>query len=312
MKILSIILVLLFIYNSNWGQISQKEIFTEINGDTLWGTFTNTQNTIDTTQTLVLIIAGSGPTDRDGNNNVMKNFSLQMLGNDLAKFGYPNIRYDKRGIAKSVNAYIPESKLTFNQNVIDAASFYDYALQLGYRKIAIAGHSEGSLIGMLLANEKNAHTFISLAGAGRPISEVLKEQYENTAPIVRDSAHSIIDSLSKGIKVDTLSPWLYSIFRPQIQDYIISWMAINPAEEIAKFHNKTLIIQGTTDIQVTIADAEALHSANPNSELIIIKEMNHIFKKAPEDRALNKKTYNQPELPLHPDLILSIVNFLKK
>ena len=163
-----------------------------------------------------------------------------------------------------------------------------------------------------MANEKNAKTYISLAGAGRPISEVLKEQYENTAPIVRDSAHSIIDSLVKGVKVDTLSPWLYSIFRPQLQDYIISWMAINPAEEMAKFQHNALIIQGTTDIQVAVTDAEALHNANPKSELVIIEGMNHIFKKAPLDRSLNKQTYNQPELPLHPDLILSIVNFLKK
>jgi pimeloyl-ACP methyl ester carboxylesterase len=311
MRILSI-LTLIFLYGSIWGQISQKEIFTEIKGDTLWGTLTNVQKDIDTNQTLVLIIAGSGPTDRDGNNTVMKNFSLQMLGNDLAKFGFPTIRYDKRGVAQSTNAYIPESELTFNQNVLDAESFYDYAKGLGYNKIAIAGHSEGSLIGLLLANKKSAHYYISLAGAGRPISEVLKEQYENTAPIVRDSAHSIIDSLVKGVKVDTLSPWLYSIFRPQIQDYIISWMAINPADEMVKFQNSALIIQGTTDIQVAIGDAEALHAANPKSELVVIDGMNHIFKKAPEDRTLNKKTYNQPELPLHPDLVLSIVNFLKK
>lgn len=307
-----IFIAFLFTGVSIWGQLTQKEIYTVINSDTLWGTFSNVQEDIDTSQTLVLIIAGSGPTDRDGNNNIMKNYSLQMLGNDLTKFGYPNIRYDKRGVAKSINAFIPESELTFNQNVIDAASFYDYAINLGYSKVTIAGHSEGSLIGIILANEKNAKKYISLAGAGRPISEVLKEQYENTAPIVRDSAHSVIDSLVKGVKVDTLSPWLYSIFRPQLQDYIISWMAIDPAVEISKFNNKALIIQGTTDIQVAITDAEKLHAAKPNSELVIIDGMNHIFKKAPMDRKLNTKTYNQPELPLHPDLVISIVNFLKK
>jgi hypothetical protein len=89
-------------------------------------------------------------------------------------------------------------------------------------------------------------------------------------------------------------------------------MAIDPADEMGKFQNNSLIIQGTTDIQVALTDANALHAANPNSELAIIEGMNHIFKKAPEDRNLNKKTYNQPELPLHPDLILTLVNFLKK
>lgn len=261
MKTLSCI-VLLLVNFSIFGQLSQKEIFTVMDNDTLWGTFSNPQEDIDTSQTLVLIIAGSGPTDRDGNNHVMKNFSLQMLGNDLTKFGFPTIRYDKRGVAQSANAFIPESELTFNQNVLDAESFYNYGKTLGYENVAIAGHSEGSLVGLLLANKTNASKYISLAGAGRPISEVLKEQYENTAPIVRDSAHSIIDSLVKGVKVDTLSPWLYSIFRPQLQDYIISWMAVDPAKELSKYTNSSLIIQGTTDIQVAVTDAEKLHSAN--------------------------------------------------
>lgn len=293
------------------GQTGEKIIFTTIEEDTLWGTFTNTQTAIDTSQTLVLIIAGSGPTDRDGNNSVMINNSLLLLSNDLSKLGFPSIRYDKRGVAASQNAFIPESKLTFNQNVIDAASFYDYASTLGYKKIAIAGHSEGSLVGILLANQKQAYKFISLAGAGRPIAEVLKEQYENTAPIVRDSAHVVIDILAQGTRVDTLSPWLYSIFRPQLQGYIISWMAISPADELAKFQNPSLIIQGDTDIQVSTKDAELLKASSTLSKLVIIEGMNHIFKKAPLDRDLNKKTYNNPELPLHPDLVFEVVNFLK-
>jgi len=293
------------------GQTSEKIIFTTIEEDTLWGTFTNTQTTIDTSQTLVLIIAGSGPTDRDGNNSVMINNSLLLLANDLSKLGFPSIRYDKRGVAASQNAFIPESKLTFNQNVIDAASFYDYASSLGYKNIAIAGHSEGSLVGILLANQKQAYKFISLAGAGRPIAEVLKEQYENTAPIVRDSAHVVIDILAQGTRVDTLSPWLYSIFRPQLQGYIISWMAISPADELAKFQNPSLIIQGDTDIQVSTKDAELLKASSTLSKLVIIEGMNHIFKKAPLDRDINKKTYNNPELPLHPDLVFEVVNFLK-
>ena len=311
MKGLTTLTFLFFIYTLS-SQQKSKEIFAIIEEDTLWGTFTSPQEETDTSQTLILIIAGSGPTDRDGNNSIMKNNSLLMLGNDLAKFGYPTIRYDKRGVAQSVKAYIPEAELTFQQNVKDAGSFYEYAENLGFKRIVIAGHSEGAMVGLLLSNEKNAYKYISIAGAGRPIAEVLKEQYQNTAPIVRDSAGVVIDLLSKGIKVDTLSPWLYSIFRPQLQDYIISWMAISPVEEMKKYSNPSLIIQGTTDIQVAELDAKNLHSANEKSSLMIVEGMNHILKKAPADRDLNKKTYIQPELPLHPDLMIGIVNFLKQ
>ena len=311
MKSLATLILLFFLVSIN-AQQKSKEIFTVIEEDTLWGVLTSPQEEIDSSQTIVIIIAGSGPTDRNGNNSVMKNNSLQMLGNDLAKFGYPSIRYDKRGVGQSYKAFIPEVDLTFGQNVLDAASFYDYAQSLGFTKIVIAGHSEGALVGLLLANQKQAYKYISIAGPGRPISEILKEQYQNTAPIVRDSACVVIDLLAQGIKVDTLSPWLYSIFRPQLQNYIISWMAINPIEEMKKYSNSSLIIQGTTDIQVAEVDATNLNSSNEKSSLLIIEGMNHILKKAPADRDLNKKTYNQPELPLHSDLMIGIVNFLKQ
>lgn len=308
-----VLLILSFTAHYIFAQTSTKEIFVvDSKDDTLWGSITYPNGSSDTSQTLVLIIAGSGPTDRDGNNNVMKNNSLLFLSKELAKFGYPSIRYDKRGVGSSFNAFIREDSLTFENNVNDAQLFYEYAIAKGFSKITIAGHSEGSLIGILLANQMKAHKYISLAGAGRPISEVLKEQYEKTAPIVRDSAHKVIDILAQGTRIDTLSPWLYSVFRPQIQNYIISWMQINPKVEFQKCQSAILIVQGEKDLQVTVEDAKILKENCENCEMILIKDMNHVLKKIGEDPKENKNSYNNPNLPLHSDLILGIVNFLKK
>ncbi|CAG5078733.1 hypothetical protein CRYO30217_00753 [Parvicella tangerina] len=290
----------------------ERDFFVHDQRDTLWGTFCNTQETTDTTQTLVLIIAGSGPTDRNGNNPVMTNNSLKMLAHDLAKFGYPSIRYDKRGVGSSVSAYLPEKELTFDDNVYVATLFYDYATHKGYSNVVVAGHSEGSLIGILLSQQKNPAGFISLSGAGRPIQDVLKEQYQATAPIVRDSAYVIIDLLSEGKRIDTLSPWLYSVFRPSIQPYIISWMNYLPAKEIEHLECPALVIQGGNDLQVSLKDAELLGEELPEKHLVILDEMNHVLKKVSSDKSENKAAYNDPTLPLHPDLVFTIVSFLKE
>lgn len=307
-----LILPLILFSLVGWTQLEEKEIFVIDESDTLWGTLCSPQKKIDTSQTLVLIIAGSGPTDRNGNNAAMKNNSLQMLAHDLSKFGIASIRYDKRGIGASIRAFKKEEDLTFDDNVIIANHFYDYATQLGYQKIVIAGHSEGSLIGILLSQRVSPVGFISLAGAGSPIQDILKQQYNATAPIVRDSAYVIIDLLAAGQQVDTLSPWLYSIFRPSIQPYMMSWMSYDPAIQITKLSCPSLIIQGDQDLQVSIEDAEKLSKAIDQKEAIILKDMNHVLKKTGTDKAANKAAYNNPSLPLHPDLVFTIVAFIKE
>ncbi|MCB9189888.1 MAG: alpha/beta hydrolase [Flavobacteriales bacterium] len=306
------IAILNLFYFQSISQHKETEIIATHNSDTLWGTLCSPQQSIDTSQPLVLIIAGSGPTDRNGNNSVMTNNSLQMLAHDLAKLGIASIRYDKRGVGASFKAYIPEIDLTFEDNVNIAEEFYDYGKKQGYQKIIIAGHSEGSLIGILLSQRKKPAGFISLAGAGRPIQDVLKEQYNVTAPIVRDSAHVIIDLLASGVKVDTLSPWLYSVFRPAIQPYLISWMKYIPNEEINKLSCPSLIIQGERDLQVTKEDATELGKDLPENSVVLIETMNHVLKKVDDDKADNKASYNDPVRPLHPDLIFTMVSFIKQ
>lgn len=308
----SFILPLILFSLVGWTQLEEKEIFVIDQNDTLWGTLCSPQKKIDTSQTLVLIIAGSGPTDRNGNNAAMKNNSLQMLAHDLSKFGIASIRYDKRGVGASIRAFKKEENLTFGDNVIIANHFYDRATQLGYQKIVIAGHSEGSLIGILLSQQVSPLGFVSLAGAGSPIQDILKQQYNATAPIVRDSACVIIDLLAAGQRIDTLSPWLYSVFRPSVQPYMISWMSYDPAIEITKLSCPSLILQGDQDLQVSVEDAEKLEKAIDQEKAIILQDMNHVLKKTGPDKTANKAAYNNPSLPLHPDLVFNIVAFIKE
>lgn len=262
---------------------------------------------------VAVLIAGSGPTDRDGNNPMMKNNALKMLATALYHHGIASLRYDKRGIAASQPAGTDESKLRFNQYIEDAVGWSRLLKQnKKFNKILIIGHSEGSLIGMVAAQQPWVDKFISLAGAGQPADRLIRKQLSTQPAFVLQQCTPILNELVKGNTVDSIPPYLNALFRKSVQPYLISWFKYNPQTEIKKLKKPVLIVQGTTDIQVSINDAEKLKEANPQARLAIIKGMNHILKDAPADRQENIKTYSQPDLPLNNELVQIVVDFIKK
>ncbi len=262
---------------------------------------------------LVLIIAGSGPTDRDGNNPVMKNNSLKMLAVGLVENGIASVRYDKRGVGESKSAALSESDLRFENYVQDARAWVEFLSKDNrFSEIIILGHSEGSLIGMIAAQNSEVDKFISLAGVGSPAGEIIREQLKPQPPFVLEQSLPILEKLEKGETVAEVPPMLASLFRPSVQPYLISWFRYDPRQELAKLNKPVLIIQGTTDLQVGVADAEKLADATKRAELQIIEGMNHILKEAESDRAKNLATYSIADLPLKTDLVKSVVEFIRK
>jgi len=260
---------------------------------------------------VVLIIAGSGPTDRNGNNVQMQNNSLKMLADSLQSHGIASLRFDKRGIAASKDAGVDESALRFD-NYVDDASGWIRLLRKDSRfsKVLVAGHSEGSLIGMIAAAREHADGYISIAGAGRSADIVVKEQLAAQPDPIKQACYSIIDSLVAGKTVSEINPMLNSLFRPSVQPYLISWFKYDPQKEIKKLTVPVLILQGTTDIQVSTEDARLLGKAAPGSKVSIIEGMNHIMKNAIQERQANIATYSDPLLPLNAALVNGIMEFI--
>jgi len=261
---------------------------------------------------LVILIPGSGPTDRDGNNVAMKNNSLKFLAEGLTSNNIATYRFDK-----SVLSYTKEDKakvdsLTFDVFTEEAKSVIQYfKMANDYSKIIIAGHSQGSLVG-ILSSKNTCDGFISIAGAGRTIDEILLEQISKQAPFLKDETAIVLNELKKGNMIDEFNPMLNSLFNKSVQPFLISWIKYNPQLEIKKLKIPILIINGTKDIQVNITDAELLHVANSDSELVLIENMNHIFKEIKGDVNENMSSYTNPDLPIMKTLITSIVEFIKE
>ncbi|WP_298828721.1 alpha/beta fold hydrolase [uncultured Planococcus sp.] len=264
---------------------------------------------------VMLLLSGSGPTDKNGNSliTVGKNNSLKMVAEALAEEGIATIRYDKRGVGDNIGLMAKEEELRFEDYIKDASAWIGYAhSQERFSSIGVIGHSEGSLIGMIAAGQQQAASFVSLAGPGRPADEILMEQLKEQLPQnLLDEALGTISELKKGRTVEQVSPELASIFRPSVQPYLISWMAYDPRDELKKLDMPVLVVGGTTDLQVPIGDAELLEKAHDQAELLIVDNMNHVLKNTSTDPTENLASYGNPDLPLAEGLMEGILEFLK-
>jgi len=260
---------------------------------------------------VALIIAGSGPTDRDGNQPNMINNSLRYLAENLTKNGIATLRYDKRLIGQSKTSQ-SESEIRFEDYISDAKKWISTIKQdPRFSKIIVIGHSEGSLIGMVAARESDADLFISLAGVSKPADKIILEQTKGMlSPDLFNETVKILDSLRCGKTVSKVNPNLAMLFRPDVQPYMISWIKYNPSKEIQKLEIPILIIHGTSDIQVSIDNAHELAAANNKAEVKIIENMNHVLKISDTDRNKNIATYMNPDLPISEELTKTIINFI--
>ncbi|PTM08511.1 MAG: alpha/beta hydrolase [Bacteroidetes bacterium] len=303
-----LLLVLCLISNSVFTQelaFSQKEITVNqfIDGTLLIPNDTEKPN-------LAIIIAGSGPTDRNGNQNLLKNNSLKKLAEGLSAKGIATFRYDKR-IVKQIRKGNVDMSIRFDDFITDAISVLKYFdTSETYNNIYIIGHSQGSLVGIAAAKE-GADGFISLAGAGKPIDEVIIDQITNTAPMFTEDTKRVFSIMKEGKTTSDFPQALSSIFNLEVQPFMMSWMQYNPQEEISTLETPILIINGTKDLQVSVDEANLLNKANTNSIIKIIDNMNHILVPIEGDTLENSKSYNESKRVISEELIQSIIAFIK-
>jgi esterase/lipase len=260
---------------------------------------------------LAIIIAGSGPIDRNGNQNMLKNNSLKKLAEELSSQEIATFRYDKR-IVKQIRKGNVDMNISFDDFITDAISTLKYFKNSSaFNRVFIIGHSQGSLVGMVAAKQ-GADGFISLAGAGKPIDEVIIDQVTNTAPMFTEDTKRVFSIMKKGKTTTNFPQALTSVFNMEVQPFMISWMTYNPQDEIRGLKIPILIINGTKDLQVIEEEAKLLHRANPESILSIIDKMNHILVPIEGDSLENSKSYNESQRKISKELIEAIIQFVNE
>ena len=264
---------------------------------------------------VALILPGSGPTDRNGDSPLgVRGATYRLLGEALAADGIATVRIDKRGIGASAAAAPPESELRFTTFVEDARAWAaDTVARTGLPCVWLVGHSEGAQIALAAVEGGNDTVcgVVLLAGAGRSASVVIREQLEAGLPEpLKSQAFAVLTELEAGRTVADSPPQLAALFRPSVQPYLISWLPMDPAALAAAYDGPMLIVQGDNDLQIKVADAQALAAAQPRARLSILEGVNHLLKTAPTDRAGNAATYADPSLPLAPGVAEAVAGFI--
>ena len=315
MKKLLFLLFGVFIFTSSYAQtaaFSEEIITLKMASGTLEGTLVVPEKKEKCP--LVLIIAGSGPTDRDCNSAAgLKTNSFKHLAAELAAQGIASLRYDKRFVGKSkVKQNVAD--VTFDDYVNDAVQWLDTlkTLDKRFNKIIVAGHSEGSLIGILAVQKTETDAYISLCGPAQTMDAMILEQINKQAPALTPQLAAIYDKWRKGEKTDTIPPMLMSVANPYVRKFMISQMNYIPKLEIGKVKIPILIVSGKNDIQVLPKEAEALLQGNPKAQIKYFDNMTHVLKDGDTNPATLMKTYNNPDLPLTVGLSNTISDFIKK
>jgi len=271
----------------------------------------------DTSSAAVLIIPGSGPTDRDGNNLLgVKGSPYKLLAEGLASRGVTTVRVDKRGMFGSSRAAADPNAVTIADYAGDVHAWVKVIREkTGVPCVWVAGHSEGGLVA--LASGQNPDGFcglVLLASPGRRVGDVMREQLRMSmggGPILQQ-ATSVIRTLEAGRHPDVylLHPQLQQLFAPPMHGYFISLLSYDPAKLIADFHKPVLILQGERDLQVSVADAKRLKEAAPEAKLVLVPDANHFFKTVKSaDMAANAAAYSKP-VPLAPHIADEIADFV--
>ncbi len=267
------------------------------------------------TLAVAVILPGSGPTDRDGNQApAIRASTYRLLAEGLAAERIATVRIDKRGIGASAAAGFDETKLRFSDYAVDARAWAAEAARLTDQPCAwLIGHSESALVALQAVQEGDDKIcgLVLLSGAGRPAGVVLREQLTALPDPLKTQAYDALTELEAGRTVADPPAALAALFRPSVQPYLISWLPLDPAMLLAAYDGPVFIGQGTTDIQVGVVEAQALAAADPDATLKLWDGVNHVLKTAPADRAGNLATYADPDLPLAPGVTQDVAAFIR-
>ncbi len=261
---------------------------------------------------VVIIIPAAGPVDRNGNGGNLGANDYKLLAIALGKNGIASVRYDKRMVGQSISS-TKEKDLHFDDYFNDVYGMIEMvSSDTRFSKVILLGHGQGVLIGSITGADERVKALISVEGTAIRADKLLTDQINRTYPkYIADGFKNVIDTMRRGRINYKVDPGLYPVARPSLQLYLMTWFRFDPVDEIKNIKKPILLIQGTTDLETDQTSAERLKRAKTTT-VAVINGMNYALKEAPADKDKNMATYTNPDLPLKPELVTTIVDFINK
>lgn len=262
-----------------------------------------------------LILPGSGPTDRDGNQPAtgLNTDAYRLLAEALAAQGLSVLRVDKRGIGGSGGDGNAVSLAEYRADT--AAWIAALRAETGADCVWLIGHSEGGLVALFSADLPDICGLVLLSTPGTALGPILVRQIADH-PLY--GAHSqavarVVEDISVGLAPDLteLPEPLALIFRPQTLGYLTELIATDPAELARGIDRPILALTGDADAQIPADAADPLVASNPDIQSAILRGMTHMLKQVPPgDFAAGAQSYTDPAMPLHDGLVPTLLDFI--
>jgi len=294
----------------------------------------------------LLLLAGSGPTDRDWNSALLpgRNGSGRLLAEALAARGITVLRFDKAFSGRNPGLPIAELSLdTYRDEATAALQLLRSRPEVDPAQLFVAGHSEGGIHATRLAQSlgEQVRGVILIAAPGRSLAEILEVQLEKnvlgptmSAEQVQAEMGPIRTALRTFVAGEAVDPKTASS-RPQVVGILMSLMAppvarigralasFDPAQAAATIAAPVLVLQGGKDVQVDPLDAERLvaarRSASKAVDYYLIPMADHVLKMEPLSLAELRATpqaiatkYNAPDRVLAGDLVDRLVGWIRE
>lgn len=282
----------------------EKRIWVEAERERLPGTLLSPE-AASAYPALLILLSGSGTSDRDGNNFSVpgRSDSLALLARALASRGITSFRYDKRGSGEAYSMAESGMSLSLDEHIGDAAKIIgDFIRSEQYSRIIVAGMNEGAWIGAAALNRLEneglfADGLAAMDVSGERPADLLQSSLEALGLTLREEARAITQAILAEQPFPEPSAQLADFFAPQRTQWLKSWLAFDPAKEFAGVESALLFIYGEKDLHVTRQAFEKLLDARPQAAARIIPSMNYALKKV-DSETENFDSFTNPQYPV--------------
>ncbi|MCW5939637.1 MAG: alpha/beta hydrolase [Fimbriimonadaceae bacterium] len=309
---------------------NESEIkFKSADGTELAGTMTLPAGGVVKDVPAVLLLPGSGPTDRDGNQPGFTTNLLRDLAWGLADNGIASFRFDKRAVATNASKWPKDPDqigefFSWSRHIEDAEAAFWAMTQAGgtdEKRLGIVGHSEGGLITIELANRVKPAALGLLATPGRKFGDVVAWQLERSfkrsglsesfsRQLLADNERIMAEIKKSGTTPSDIPPALAALYNRSVGRYMQQLADLDPVTAAARYSGPVVLIQGEMDIQVDPKlDAEPLFNAlkkRGKAEMFLLPLASHNLK--PVEKATDLGIVG----PVVPDAIDHLATFLRE